>query len=312
MKEEISIRKVAIVGSGAVGGYYGARLAQAGLDVQFLLRSDFQHVSEHGLSVKSAAGDFELAEVQCARTSAEIGPVDLVVVAWKTTSNEHYEKVIRPLLHKETLILTLQNGLGNVEVLGDLFGAERIFGGLCFVCINRMGPGEICHSASGMMRVGEYQPDGSNRLSYLVGLLKDGGIDCHPVENLEAAQWMKLVWNIPFNGLAISEGGVDTEILLKTPGMEDRIRRMMKEVQAVASALGHEIRDEFIEKQIALTRPMKAYRPSSMIDYVEGREVEVDAIWREPLCRAHLLGVEVPEIEALLAGIEARLVERGA
>ena len=141
----------------------------------------------------------------------------------------------------------------------------------------------------------------------LVASLRDGGINCRGVENLECAQWTKLVWNIPFNGLAISEGGVDTQALLATPGMEERVRRIMAEVQAVAAALGHLIEDSFIEQQVTVTRTMNAYRPSSMIDYVEGREVEVDAIWREPLRRARELGVDVPEIARLLVEIESRL-----
>lgn len=308
------VNRVAIVGAGAVGGYYGARLAEAGIDVSFLLRSDFEHVSEHGLRIKSVAGDIDLPSVQCACVSSDIGPVDLVIIAWKTTSNEYYEEVIRPLLHEDTMILTLQNGLGNVEKLARLFGDQRIFGGLCFVCINRVGPGELCHSASGMVRVGEFKTGGdqvSNKLQGLVDFLKQGGIDCQAEPNLEKAQWMKLVWNIPFNGLAIAEGGVDTGVLLATEGREDRIRRIMREVQQVAAAMGYDIPEGFIEKQIALTRPMKAYRPSSMIDYVEGREVEVDAIWREPLLKAQALGVEMPEIEHLLSEIELRLLQRG-
>lgn len=308
------VNRVAIVGSGAVGGYYGARLVAAGKDVTFLLRSDFDQIKEHGLTVDSVAGDIRLSSVQCARSSTEIGPVDLVVIAWKTTSNSNYEEVIQPLLHDQTMILTLQNGLGNVEQLAALFGRERIFGGLCFVCINRLGPGRLHHSASGMIRVGEYESSDqgvSNRLSELVAWLKSGGVVCQAVPNLEMAQWMKLVWNIPFNGLAIAEGGVDTGVLLVIPGMEDRIRQIMAEIQAVAKALGHEVADDFIEKQIVLTRPMQAYRPSSMIDYVEGREVELDAIWREPLLRARSSGVKVPEIARLLSEIEQRLDERG-
>lgn len=296
-----------MVGVGAIGGYYGGRLAQAGMDVAFLLRSDFESISQDGLNVESIAGDFRIQNVTCVRDSREMGPVDLVVIAWKTTSNSHYREVISPLLHDDTQILTLQNGLGNTEALAALFGAHRVFGGLCFICANRVAPGEIRHTASGQVRVGEYQPDGSERLRDLVAFLVDGGIHCRAVENLEQAQWSKLVWNIPFNGLAISEGGVDTQVLLDTPGVEDRIRRLMSEVQSVAAALGHQIEDSFIDQQIAVTRTMKAYRPSSMIDYIEGREVEVDAIWREPYRRACELGVSVPEIERLLREIESRL-----
>ena len=311
MSKILKSKRIAIVGTGAIGGYYGARLAQSGLDVTFLLRSDYETVSEHGFHVESVAGDFQLTEVACARESREIGAVDLVIIAWKATSNKHYEEVIRPLLHEHTQILTLQNGLGNCEALADLFGAHRVFGGLCFVCVNRISAGEIRHTASGLVRVGEYLPDGltdhDGRLESLVEGLREGGIDCRGVKNLEHAQWMKLVWNIPFNGLAISEGGVDTQALLAMPGMEARVRRLMAEVQAVAAAMGYVIEDSVIDQQVAVTRTMKAYRPSSMIDYVEGREVEVDAIWREPLRRARNLGVEVPEIAKLLAEIENRL-----
>lgn len=300
-------KRIAIVGTGAVGGYYGARLAQAGLDVTFLLRSDYDHVSQCGFNVESVAGDFKLADVDCARDSQEIGVVDLVVIAWKTTSNAHYQEVVSPLLHEQTQILTLQNGLGNCEMLANLFGAHRVFGGLCFICVNRIAAGEIRHTASGQVRVGEYQPDGSDRLLGLVNFLSESGINCRAVDNLELAQWMKLVWNIPFNGLAISEGGVDTQVLLETPGVEERIRRLMAEVKSVAVALGYDIEQSFIDNQVDVTRTMMAYRPSSMIDYVEGREVEVDAIWREPYRRACELGVDVPEIKRLLGQIESRL-----
>lgn len=307
------MKRIAIVGSGAVGAYYGARLAGAGLDVHFLLRSDYAHVKRHGWSIQSIHGDMELPSVQCARTTEEIGPVDLVIIAWKTTANCHYREVVGPLLNEKTLILSLQNGLGNTEELASLFGGWRVFGGLCFVCINRTSPGHLCHSASGMVRLGEFEPSSvgiSERLEAMVGLLRHAGIDAHAVEDLKKSQWMKLVWNIPFNGLAIAEGGVDTGELLARPGAESRIRRIMKEVQAVAAAMGYQISDDFLDQQIAITRPMKAYRPSSMIDYLEGREVEVDSIWREPLSQARELAVETPEMKRLLDQIEERLGQR--
>lgn len=305
---------MAIVGAGAVGGYYGARLAEAGVDVHFLLRSDYEVIEEFGMKVESVSGNIYLPEVQCAKSSHEIGPVDLIIIAWKTTSNQYYDEVISPLLHERTMILTLQNGLGNVEELGRLFGDARIFGGLCFVCINRIGPGHLNHSASGLVRVGEYGWSGeecSERLLELIQLLKRGKIDCQPVQNLEKAQWMKLVWNVSFNGMAIAEGGVDTSVLLARPGVEARIRRIMVEVQLVAAALGHDIPDGFLESQIEATRTMGGYRPSSMIDFVNGHEVEVDAIWALPVSKARSLGVDVPEIERLLSEIELRLEQRG-
>ena len=130
------------------------------------------------------------------------------------------------------------------------------------------------------------------------------------VEDLALAQWKKLVWNVPFNGLTIAEGGVDTRTLLEMPGGEDDVRALMEEVRTAAGALGHDIKERFLDQQIEATRPMGCYRPSSMIDYIDGRDVEVEAIWAEPLRRARAAGAELPRWEQLLERIRKRLAER--
>jgi len=293
------MKSFAIVGAGAVGCYYGARLAEAGHDVRFLLRSDFDHVSQHGMSIKSIHGDFVLPEVTCARTPEELGKVDVVIVAWKATSNDHYESVISPLLHEDTAILTLQNGLGNVEQLSSIFGAERILGAMCFVCINRLAPGEIDHSGGGPIAMGEASPGVTERLRELAGIFEGAKVKCEIALDLGEAQWRKLVWNIPFNGLCITEGGIDTKVLLELPDGESKVRALMAEVIGAANALGFPVEESYADVQMKRTYPMGPYRPSSMIDYVEGREVEVEAIWSEPLRRAKKVGAEVPLIEAL-------------
>ena len=290
-----------------MGSYYGARLAQAGEDVIFLLRADYEHVKEHGLEVRSVAGDFHLDDVQCARSSAEIGPVDLVIVAWKTTSNAMALEVISPLLGRDTAILTLQNGLGNCEHLAELFGAEMVMAGLCFVCINRLSPGVISHTASGLIRIGEFVGGKSARLEKVAEVFSAAHFPCDAVDSLEKALWMKLVWNVPFNGLAIAEGGVDTAVLLHERGLESKVRAIMAEVIDVAAALGHVIPQSVIDHQVEITLPMGAYRPSSMIDFVEGRPVEFEAIWGIPLATAHRLGISVPEMEELADRIKAVL-----
>lgn len=302
--------RIAIVGAGAVGSYYGARLAQAGEDVIFLLRSDYDQVREHGMEVRSVAGDLHLDDVQCARSSEEIGEVDLVIMAWKATSNAMVKKVISPLLGERTAILTLQNGLGNCELLAELFGAHRVLGGLCFVCINRLAPGVISHTASGLIRIGEFSGGKSERLERISQVFSGAKFPCEAVDSLEKALWMKLVWNIPFNGLAIAEGGVDTSVLLGELKLELKVRAIMAEVIAVAAALGHAIPQSFVDQQVGITLPMGAYRPSSMIDFVEGRPVEVEAIWLNPLKVAKRVGVEVPEIEELAARIIKRVEGR--
>ncbi|MBI23898.1 MAG: 2-dehydropantoate 2-reductase [Roseibacillus sp.] len=305
------VRRIAIVGAGAVGGYYGGRLSAAGEDVFFLVRSGLADLRSEGLSVISPEGDFHLATPQVFGSSEEIGPVDLVIVAWKATANGCYQEALSPLLHETTGILTLQNGLGNTERLAELFGAHRVLGGLCFVCINRLSPTRIHHLAEGLVTIGEFEGGESARVRDLAACFQRAGIQCRGVEDLMLAQWVKLVWNVPFNGLCIAEGGITTADLLSRPGGEGEVRALMEEVIAGAAALGTVITPGLIEQQISSTREMGDYRPSSMIDYLEGRGVEVEAIWAEPMRRAQMAGARLPRWESLLAAIRRRLAERG-
>jgi 2-dehydropantoate 2-reductase len=302
---------IALVGAGAVGTYYGGRLAEAGEDVRFLLRSGYEAVRARGaLEVRSVEGDFRVASPTIASSSSEIGPVDLVIVAWKATANAHYEEVLTPLFHEETVILTLQNGLGNTERLAELFGAERVMGGLCFVCINVLEPGVVDHIGGGLVALGEFAPEDMTRIEAVAERFERAGIKCRKESDLALAQWRKLVWNVPFNGLCITEGGVDTEALLLESEGEQRVRVLMGEVIEGAAALGHVIPPGFADEMIEVTLPMGAYRPSSMIDFVEGRAVEVEHIWREPLRRAKAAGARLPAWEKLLEEVEGCLSGR--
>jgi 2-dehydropantoate 2-reductase len=303
-----TFKNVAIVGSGAVGLYHGGRLAAAGEDVKFLLRSDFSAISEGGLKVESSLGDFQLPQVQAFQTAEEIGPVDLVIVSWKSTANSQLASVLPPLLHTGTQVLTLQNGLGNCEALAEIVGPERVMGGLCFICINRISPGLVRHTSGGRMTLGEMLPDGLGRVAELERRFKAAQIPAVAVADLEKSQWEKLVWNIPFNGLSIAEGGVTTDVLLASPAKEVELRRLMAEVIAAANHLGHGLSQELIDLHIDRTRAMGAYRTSSMIDFIEGREVEISPIWRVPMYRAAAAGFVMQYLAGLLQRIEDRLL----
>ena len=305
-----SFDKVALVGAGAVGTYYGGRLAQHGEDVSFLLRSDFEVVARDGLRVESVHGDFTLPRVKAARKPEEIGPVDLVIVAWKATANPLLPRILQPLLHDQTQVLTLQNGLGNCEAIAAITGPERVLGGLCFVCINRLAPGHVRHTAGGKVAIGEWRPDDRGRALELTRRFKAAGIPAEAAADLEQAQWQKLIWNVPFNGLAIAEGGVTTDILLASADIEAEIRALMTEIVTAARVLGMDLPDHLIDSNIERTRPMGPYRPSSMIDYLTGQEVELGPIWEEPLRRATAAGVPMPHLEQLLTRIRQRIAER--
>ena len=125
------------------------------------------------------------------------------------------------------------------------------------------------------------------------------------VEDLALERWRKLVWNIPFNGLTIAAGGIDVARLLADPGLNHLAEQLMREVIGIASMLGHEIPASFVDDLMAKTRNMGSYRPSSLVDFLEGREVEVEAIWGEPYRQGVTSGADSGRLETLYRLIHA-------
>jgi 2-dehydropantoate 2-reductase len=136
------------------------------------------------------------------------------------------------------------------------------------------------------------------------------GVDCQAEASLESVLWKKLCWNIPFNGLSIAGGSITTDLILADPSLNERAYLLMKEVQSAANARGHGFEDAHIKRQFVVTAGMGPYRPSSLIDFVEGRDVEVEGIWGEPLRRGLAAGVKMPETEKLVAEIRSRIAAR--
>lgn len=293
--------RTAIVGAGALGLYYGAMLQRSGVDVHYLLRRDHDAVVRGGLKVYSINGDFHLPQVKGYRSAQGIGPVDLVIVGLKTFSNDRMAELIGPLVGSDTAILTLQNGLGNEDLLAEIFGPERVLGGIAFLCSNRGGPGEVHHLGEGRIRLGEFSGELTPRSEALAAMFSAAEVPCEAVADLRRARWEKLVWNIPFNGLSALLGKDVTEILTCGPSRE-LVRELMLEVIAAANAQGlsREINaQQFSAQMIAFTDQMDHYRPSMQIDRAEGRPLELEAIYAIPLRLAAAGRVSMARVDML-------------
>jgi 2-dehydropantoate 2-reductase len=303
--------KIGIVGTGAIGGWYAALLAEAGHEVHCLARSDFEVIQKNGLAIRNLGRERIVRVASASPDAATIGPCDLVVVTIKSTSNHALPELVRPLLGPGTIVVTLQNGMGNVEVLAQLLPVELVVAGLCFVCINRLAPAVIDTSLAGYVRMAAASGPLNAAVETCVGTFAGAGVDCQAEASLESVLWKKLCWNIPFNGLSIVGGSITTDLILASPVLNERAYVLMKEVQAAADARGHGFEDAHIKRQFVVTVGMGPYRPSSLIDFVEGRDVEVEGIWGEPLRRGLAAGVQMPETEKLVAEIKARITARG-
>jgi 2-dehydropantoate 2-reductase len=309
--------KIAVVGCGALGSFYGAKLCRVGQEVHFLLRSDFEVVRRAGVHIQSIEGDFHVRPI-CADRPDAIGVADLVLIGLKTTANREFSRLLPPLVGPNTAIVTLQNGLGNEEHLAALFDPAAILCGLCFVCLNRLAPGVVRHTAHGRVVLGEFHRPAGERTRALAQIFTDAAVPCQLTENSQRAHWEKLIWNIPFNGLgvagvvgyeAVIRGAVvpparmgpclPTDQLLGDPRWASLVRELMEEVVSSAGALGFTLPEKSADTNIERTRLMGAYKASTLLDYERGQPLELESMFLEPLRRAREAGVEPPRLAAL-------------
>ena len=297
------MKSFAIIGTGAVGGYYGGLLQKAGFDVHFLLHSDYEFVKKNGLSIESAGGDFRLPQVNAYNDPKKMPRCDVAIVSLKTTANRHLKDILPHVLKDDGVVLTLQNGLGSEEEIASIVGPERVIGGLCFLCSNKTGPGHIHHVDYGLITLGEYRADGkpggiTPRLKQLGAAMQSAGMEIQLIDDLPLARWRKLVWNIPFNGLTVVKNCL-TDVLMNNPEIRTLCRRLMEEVVAASAACARPIEPEFIEKMMAHTDKMVPYAPSMKLDFDRGNPMEVESIYGNPVRAAKAAGVAMPETEKL-------------
>src|SRR5258708_31432923 len=155
--------------------------------------------------------------------------------------------------------------------------------------------------------VGELGRPAQARIREVGQVFAKAGVKCEAQDNLEELRWKKLVWNVPFNGLAIAAGGVTTDIIMADEGLRTLARRLMEEILEAAAKFGHTIPRTFMDLQFDRTAQLGRYRPSSLIDYREGREIEIEEIWGEPVRRAKTVGVPVPRL-GMLSWLTKRLL----
>ena len=291
---------IAVIGAGALGGYYGARMIQHGFDAHLFSPSDCAAIRRDGMRIHSRDGDFSLTpkQVRVYDDPRQMPAADLVVVTLKTTANHRLAELVGPVVKEDSIILTLQNGLGNEELLGDLFGPARIVGGMAFVCINRTAPGEISHTDHGMIRIGEPHRAAAARTRMIAGIFRDSGVPCEAIDDLTRGKWDKLIWNLPFNGLGAALDRTTDQLLGSTEGLW-LVRRLCEEVIAACRPLNIQFEFNVIEEKIRHTQTMGAYKTSMQIDRRLGRPMEIEAIIARPLRVAEANAVNVPYMSML-------------
>lgn len=302
----------AVVGSGAVGLFYGIQLAAGGADVTFLERRAAEDVRTRGLLLRSPRGDRSLPEPRIARRWEELDRCDVLLVATKTTANadvvaqlaRHADRV----LADDGCVLLIQNGIGAEAAFAAAAAGRDVLAGLAFLCARRIDPGVVEHLDYGTLTLAHHAADEvasgiTPTMQRVAADLRAGGVEVTLDEDLVRARWRKLMWNLPFNPLSVLLD-TSTDELVGDPDTLALVRGLMAEVAAVASAEGHALPPGLGDDLIAATTSMTPYETSMKLDADAGRPLEVDAIVGEPVRRAQRAGVAVPRTETLLHLLE--------
>ena len=301
--------RVLVVGTGAVGGFYGARLALAGVRVATLCRSDYKTVRSQGITVTSSWGDFQFTPEKVIRRAAEYGPPpDFILVALKVLPGVDPVEIVKDAVGPETAIILMQNGIGIDEPVAAAFPRNEVISAVAFIAVSRTGPGRILHADYGRLVLGRFPAGRSTKVQELAELFQAAGVPCEVTEEVVTARWRKLVWNTPFNPMSVLGGSVDTRSMVEIKESADLARATMEEVLRIAAAAGHPLAPDVIERNFEGSRAMKPIKTSMLADFEAGRPMEVEAIVGNALRAARRFGVQAPHLETLYALL--KLVER--
>ena len=292
-----------IIGVGAIGGYYGAKLAHNGQEVHFLSHSDYAFVRDNGLQVDSCDGSFHIDHPNVYQSSADMPPCDVVIVGLKTTNNHLLPQLLPPLLKSDTLVVLIQNGIGVEADVQQLFPGVQLAAGLAFICSAKTQPGVVNHQCYGHINFGNYSCRDQQLMQQVVDDFNAAGVKAGLVD-YEEARWKKAVWNMPFNGMTVALN-TQTNLLLQHQATRQLIREQMMEVIGAARHLGvQNIDEQFAEQMIETTDAMTPYSPSMKLDFDFHRPMEIHYLYSRPIEIARAAGYDMPKLAMLEAELK--------
>ncbi len=293
-------KKAVIVGTGAIGSYFGGKLAQADFEVTALCRNDFEVVKAQGIKVSSHLGDFHFTPHKVINDVEEYTEeADYVFVCTKSLPEIAITETLRSLVSAKTALVIVQNGIEIDAPFAKAFPTNEIIGGIAFIGVTRIDYGEVQHYIAGGLSLGNYPQGVSEKTSTLVKAFKEVGVDAKETTSIQRARWKKLVWNIGFNPVSVLCKGADTHTLLDNPETLKLIQSLMKEVTQLSTALGFDISPVFAEKQIELTKNMAPYKTSMTMDLEKGRPMELEAIVHNAIKVGTRINLPTPYMKAL-------------
>jgi 2-dehydropantoate 2-reductase len=296
--------KILVVGAGAVGAYFGGRLALAGAEVSVVCRSDYDAVREHGYRVKSIAGDFVFNPQQVCRSAADYaGQADYILVAVKALPEINVAELVAPALHPDATVVLLQNGVEIEAPIQQAMPEVEFISGVAYIGVVRTGEGDLDHQGSGHLALGMFPPERpvSAKLQTLSELFKKVNVRCEISADIRVKRWSKLVWNAPFNPISVLGGCIDTKQMMDDSLLAELAENVMHEVVAAAAACGVLVPPEHVTNMLEYTRNFPVYKTSMLVDFENDRPLEVEVILGNAVRVAEAHGVPVPHLKTIYA-----------
>jgi 2-dehydropantoate 2-reductase len=291
-----SLMRIAVMGTGGVGGYFGARLAQGGSDVIFIARgAHLAALRERGLIVESKLGDVSLPKVEATDDPSTIGSVDFVLIGVKLWDTEAAGRAISTIVGPATTVLSLQNGVQKDDVLRPILGSEPLLGGVSYIASTIARPGVISHTGTVQKLVfGEYDGRRSARAESLLDACRRGGIDAELSLDVRKAIWEKFVFLVGLSG-ATTAMRLPIGPIRTNPRTRRFLFDIIREVVAVGRAHGVALDAEYAEDRLAFYDGLPAEMVSSMYhDLERGNRLEVDWLSGAVVELGQAVGVPTP------------------
>ncbi len=297
------MKEILMVGAGAVGGFFGARLAMHNPNVSFLLRPNtLAAVKQHGLTIRSADGTFTVRP-QVASDVRRLPRPELIVLGVKAHDLDEVLNQIEPVLTEKTVILTLQNGIDTEDRLLARLQRDCVVGGVAYIYSKIAEPGIIEHYKKGAVAIGELMGNESERLLAIRDLFTSAGIPCHLSKDIRRTKWEKMCWNCVFNPITVL---IDDHVAkaLDHPEMMGVIRQIVGEVAAVSAAMKVPLPLDMPERVVKATQEIRDIHTSMYDDWKAGRRTEIDYLNGFIVRKGRDLGIPTPVNEALTAMIK--------
>ena len=289
--------RIAVFGSGAVGGYFGGRLAQSGVDVVFIARGDhLAAIRRHGLKVTSVEGDFVVHPARATDDPSEAGPVDVVLLGVKAWQVAQAAEAMRPLVGPHSFIVPLQNGIDASDRLVDAFGTKHVLGGLCRILSYVVAPGHIQHAGvEPYIAFGELDASTSERGERLRRAFAEArGVRAEIPPDIRVAMWSKFLFIAALSGVG-SVTRAPIGVVRGQPETREMLRQALEEIHAVALGQGVALPADSVEQTLAYIDSLPADGTASMQrDIIHGRPSELESQVGAVVNLGRRVGVAVP------------------